>query len=116
MAHGKEKKDEWAEILLNISEFHIPGLREHEQTRDIFTPLEFLKRIHLRNHAFGGTVPHLKIAPPPHKTPIPNLWFIGAQSETYGGVTGAMMGADNVVKMKLGDKGLLKQTFKSASA
>lgn len=112
----EEKKDEWAEKLLDVAEQHIPGLRDHEQTRVILTPLEFQKRTHLHNHAFGGTVPHLKIAPPPHKTPIPNLWFIGAQSETYGGVTGAMTGADNVVKMILGDKDLLKQTFKSASA
>jgi phytoene dehydrogenase-like protein len=112
----EENRDEWAEKLLDIAEQHIPGLREHEQTRVILTPLEFQKRTHLRNHAFGGTVPHLKIPPPPHKTPIPNLWLIGAQSETYGGVTGAMTGADNVVKMILGDKDLLKQTFKSASA
>ncbi|MHA1111491.1 MAG: NAD(P)-binding protein [Promethearchaeota archaeon] len=32
------------------------------------------------------------------------------------GVIGAMTGAENVVKMILGDKDLLRQTFKSASA
>ena len=101
---------------MDIAEHFIPGLREHEQTRVILNPLEFQKRTHLRNHAFGGTVPHLKIPSPPHKTPIDNLWFIGVQSETYGGVTGAMTGADNGVKLILGDKHLLKQTFKSASA
>jgi phytoene dehydrogenase-like protein len=55
----------------------------------------------LKNHAFGGTVPHIKIPPPPHKTPIENLWFIGAQSQTYGGVTGALFGAENVVNIIL---------------
>jgi phytoene desaturase len=112
----QENKEIWAEKLLDIAERFIPGLRENEQTRVILTPLDFQKRTHLQNHAFGGTVPHLKIPPPPHKTPISNLWFIGAQSETYGGVTGAMTGADNVVKMILGDKNIMKQTFKSVSA
>ncbi|MBN2156682.1 MAG: NAD(P)/FAD-dependent oxidoreductase [Candidatus Lokiarchaeota archaeon] len=109
-------KDRWAEKLLDLAEQFIPRLREHEQIRVVLTPFDFQKRTYLKLHAFGGTVPHLKIPPPPHKTPISNLWFIGSQSETYGGVTGAMTGAENVVKMILGSEDLLKQTFKSVSA
>jgi phytoene dehydrogenase-like protein len=97
----KKNKVEWAEKLLNIAEKHIPGLREHEKTRIILTPEDFKKRSHLKHHAFGGTVPHLKIPPPPHKTPINGLWFVGAQSETYGGAVRAMTGAENVVNMIL---------------
>ncbi len=92
-----EKKEEWAEKLLDIAEEHLTGLREHEKTRLILTPNDFKKRTYLAHHAFGGTVPHLKIPPPQHETPIKGLWFIGAQSETYGGVTGVMIGAENVV-------------------
>ena len=52
----------------------------------------------LEQHAFGGCVPHVKIAPPPHETPVPGLWFVGAQSEVYGGVAGAMTGSKRVVE------------------
>jgi phytoene dehydrogenase-like protein len=93
----KNDKDKWAEKLLDLAEEFIPGLREHEQTRIILTPEEFRNRTYLKSHAFGGTVPHLEIPPPTHETPIENLWFIGAQSQTYGGVTGALTGAENVV-------------------
>ena len=81
------------------------------------TPEDFKKRSHLKYHAFGGTVPHLTIAPPSHRTPIEGLWFVGAQSETYGGVVGTITGAENVVKMLLKDmkSKTAKQTFKSFS-
>jgi len=95
----EKNKVEWTEKLLDIAEKHIPGLRDHEKTRIVLTPEDFKKRTHLKHHAFGGTVPHLKIPPPPHKTPIKGLWFVGSQSETYGGVVGAMTGVENVVNM-----------------
>lgn len=111
-------KNKWAEKLLDIAENFIPDLRKHEKTRVIITPKDFRKRTYLDKHAFGGTVPHLKIPPPPHETPIDGLWFVGAQSETYGGVTGAMTGAENVVNIiqkELGSSKKTKQTFKSFS-
>jgi prolycopene isomerase len=92
-----EDKERWTEILLDYAEEYIPGLREHEKARIVLTPDDFRNRTHLKEHAFGGTVPHLKIPPPPHETPIDGLWFVGAQSETYGGVTGVMLGSLNVV-------------------
>jgi len=81
------------------------------------TPEDFKKKSYLKHHAFGGTVPHLTIPPPPHRSPIEGLWFVGAQSETYGGVIGAVTGADNVVKIMLKDikSKKIKQTFKSFS-
>jgi all-trans-retinol 13,14-reductase len=94
-------KERWAERLLDLAEKSIPGLREHEKIRIVLTPEDFRNRSYLKHHAFGGTVPHLKIPPPPHKTPIKGLWFVGAQSQTYGGVIGALTGAENVVDMIL---------------
>jgi phytoene dehydrogenase-like protein len=97
----EKDKDRLAEKLLEIAEKLIPGLREHEKTRYIITPNDFRKITHLNKHAFGGTVPHMKVPPPPHETPIEGLWFVGAQSENFGGVTGAMTGAEKVVKQIL---------------
>jgi phytoene dehydrogenase-like protein len=76
----------------------VPGLREHEQVRVVLTPEDLRRRTHLARHAFGGCVPHVKIPPPPHETPVPGLWLAGSQSEAYGGVAGAMTGAKRVVE------------------
>ncbi len=67
----------------------------------ILTPEDFKKRSHLDHHAFGGCPPRLDKTPPPHRTPVEGLWFVGAQSEAYGGVTGAMKSGDNVARMML---------------
>jgi phytoene dehydrogenase-like protein len=101
----EENKDRWAEKLLDIVERFVPGLREHEQVRVVLTPEDFRQRTHLEHHAFGGCVPHVKISPPPHETPVPGLWFVGAQSEVYGGVAGAMTGTKRVVERILGAAG-----------
>jgi phytoene dehydrogenase-like protein len=101
--NGKWEKDKehWAEKLLNLAEKFIPGLRVHEKVRITLTPEDFRNRTYLQKHAFGGTVPNIRISPPPHRTPIEGLWFVGAQSQTYGGVIGALTGAENVVDMIL---------------
>lgn len=113
----KKDKEIWAEKLLDIAEKFIPGLREHEKIRVILTPEDFRKRTYLQKHAFGGTVPHLKFPPPSHRTPIEGLWFVGAQSQTYGGVTGALTGSENVVDMILKEdkEETTKMTFKKLS-
>jgi all-trans-retinol 13,14-reductase len=92
-------KEIWADKLLNLAEKYIPGLREHTITRMILTPEDFKKRTHLAHHAFGGCPPRIDKTPPPHKTPIEGLFFVGAQSEAYGGVTGAMTGAEKAVNL-----------------
>jgi phytoene dehydrogenase-like protein len=98
----EENKDKWTEKLLDNAERFVPGLREHEQVRVVLTPEDFRRRTHLGHHAFGGCVPHVRIPPPPHETPVPGLWFVGAQSEVYGGVAGAMTGTRRVVDRILG--------------
>jgi all-trans-retinol 13,14-reductase len=113
----EDDKERWAQKLLDLAERFIPGLREHEKMHVILTPEDFRNRSYLKHHTFGGTVPHIKIAPPPHKTPIEGLWFIGAQSQTYGGVIGALTGAENVVDMilKESETGTTTMTFKKFS-
>ena len=81
----------WADILLGLAERYVPGLRAHEKTRVVLTPEYFRARTRLARHAFGGCPPRLDRSPPPHKTPIRGLWFVGAQSEAYGGVTGGIL-------------------------
>jgi phytoene dehydrogenase-like protein len=73
------------------------GLLSSLLVRVVLTPEDFRQRTHLQQHAFGGCVPPVKI-PPPHETPVPGLWFVGAQSEVYGGVAGAMTGSKRVVE------------------
>jgi len=97
-----EDRERWADRLLEIAEGYVPGLRQHTLTRLIITPEEFRRRSYLYQHAFGGCPPALGRTPPPHKTPINGLMFVGAQSEAYGGVTGAMIGTEKAVKKLLG--------------
>jgi all-trans-retinol 13,14-reductase len=96
-----ETKEIWADKLLDLAEKYVPGLRGHTITRMILTPEDFKKRTHLAHHAFGGCAPRIDKTPPPHKTPIQGLFFVGAQSEAYGGVTGAMTGAEKAVNLLL---------------
>jgi phytoene dehydrogenase-like protein len=41
------------------------------------------------------------VANPAHRTPGDGLWFVGAQSESGGGVAGVMIGARNVANQIL---------------
>jgi len=93
----EKNKEEWADHLLGLAEKHFPDLRKHIETKVILTPKDFQNRTHLDFHSFGGCTPNIHVSPPNHKTPIENLWFVGAQSNSFGGVTGAMTGADRVV-------------------
>jgi phytoene dehydrogenase-like protein len=49
----------------------------------------------LEHHGFGGIAPIMGKQNPFHRTPVEGLWFIGAQSESGGGVAGVMVGARN---------------------
>jgi all-trans-retinol 13,14-reductase len=93
-----ERRDELADKLVAEAETHIPGLREHTQTRLILTPEDYRQRTHLKHHSFGGVPPVMGNKPPAHKTPVQNLWFIGAQSESSGGVLNVMAGGAKVAK------------------
>ena len=93
-----DRKEELAEKLVAEAEVHIPGLRQHTLTRLILTPEDYRRRTHQKHHSFGGVPPVIGNKPPAHKTPIAGLWFIGAQSESAGGVLNVMMGAQKVAR------------------
>lgn len=97
------RREELADKLIVEAEAHIPGLRAHTVTRLILTPEDYRKRTHQKHHSFGGVPPVMENKPPAHKTPIENLWFIGAQSESGGGVLNVMVGARKAVHWILND-------------
>lgn len=92
------RREELADKLVALAERHIPGLRQHTKTRLILTPEDFRLRTHLKHHSFGGVPPIIGNKPPAHKTPIRGLWFIGAQSESGGGIVNVMTGAQKTVR------------------
>ena len=93
-----ERREEMADKLVDEAERYIPGLRQHTVTRLILTPEDYRKRTHQKHHSFGGVPPVMGNKPPAYKTPIAGLWFIGAQSESAGGVLNVMVGAQKVAK------------------
>ncbi len=94
-------KEELADKLVAEAEAQIPGLRQHTLTRLVLTPEDYRRRTHQKHHSFGGVPPVIGNKPPSHKTPIPGLWFIGAQSESTGGVLNVMLGAQKVARQIL---------------
>ena len=92
------RREELGDKLVAEAEGYIPGLREHTVTRMILTPEDYRKRTHQVHHSFGGVPPVMGNKPPAHKTPIQGLWFIGAQSESSGGVLNVMVGAQKVAR------------------
>jgi phytoene dehydrogenase-like protein len=100
LANGtwSSRKEELSDKLVAEAERFIPNLREHTVTRLILTPEDYRKRTHQNHHSFGGVPPVMGNKPPAHKTPIHGLWFIGAQSESTGGVLNVMVGAQKVAK------------------
>jgi phytoene dehydrogenase-like protein len=101
LGNWSDRKEELADKLVAEAERYIPGLRDHAVTRLILTPEDFRKRTHQKHHSFGGVPPVIGNKPPSHKTPIAGLWFIGAQSESSGGVLNVMVGAQKVAKRLL---------------
>lgn len=99
-----ERKEELADKLLREAEKIIPGLREKAKVKLIFTPDDFKIRINVDHHSFGGTAPLLGQKNPPHQSPIKGLWYIGAYSESGGGLTGVVSGARKTTKMILNQK------------
>jgi phytoene dehydrogenase-like protein len=93
-----ERREELADKLVAEAERYIPGLREHTLTRLVLTPEDYRQRTHQKHHSFGGVPPVMGNHPPAHQTPIMGLWFIGAQSESAGGVLNVMLGASKVAK------------------
>ena len=94
-----DRKEELGDKLLMEAEKIIPGLRERSQVKIVFTPEDFKSRINVNHHSFGGLAPILGQQGPSHRTPVKGLWFIGAQSESGGGIARVMAGARKAVQM-----------------
>jgi prolycopene isomerase len=92
------QKEVYADRLIEYTEKYIPGLAEHTRLRVVLTPDDFRRRTHLDHHAFGGIAPIMGKSGAPHKTPIEGLWFVGAQSESGGGLPNVIQGAYRTAK------------------
>jgi len=101
----QERREELSEKLVAEAERYMPGLRAHAQVAVTLTPDDWQKRTHLKRHAFGGIAPVMGVPNPAHRTPVAGLWFIGAQSESGGGVAGVMIGARAVARRILKEGG-----------
>jgi phytoene dehydrogenase-like protein len=93
-----EQKEIYADKLIQYAEAHIPALSQHIRVAEILTPDDFRLRTHTKHHAFGGIAPILGSWRVPYQTPIQGLWFIGAQSESGGGVNNVIPGAYKTAK------------------
>jgi phytoene dehydrogenase-like protein len=97
------RRDEMADKLLAEAERIVPGLRERTQVRVILTPHDFRVRTNLERHSFGGCAPVIGKEGAPHRTPIRGLWFVGAQSESRGGVANVIAGTRKVAQTILNE-------------
>jgi len=88
-----DHKEEHIDRLLGYAEQRIPGLRQHIRSLAVITPDDWRARTHTAHHAFGGLAPVMGAWKPPHRTPIAGLWFVGAQSESAGGVNNVIPAA-----------------------
>jgi len=76
----------------------MPGLRERAKVVVSLTPVDFAQRTYqAEHHSFGGVCPVMGKSGVPHRTAIDGLWFLGAQSETAGGVANVVVGARTAV-------------------
>jgi all-trans-retinol 13,14-reductase len=94
-----ERRDEMADKLLAEAEKVVPGLRERAQVRVIMTPHDFRVRTNQEHHSFGGSAPVMGKGGAPHRTPIRGLWFVGAQSESQGGVANVIAGTRKAMRL-----------------
>ena len=93
-------KDKYAEKLLEYTEKYLPGLREHVATRVVVTPADFRRMTGVGHHAFGGIAPLMGAWKVAHQTPVEGLWFIGAQSESGGGMNAVIPSAYKVARIE----------------
>lgn len=94
----QQEKEKYADKLLEHAEKRLPELRKHIKTAIVVTPDDLREITHLRHHAFGGIAPIMGAWRVPHQTPVEGLWFIGAQSESGGGVNGVIPAAYKTAK------------------
>ncbi|MDP2948903.1 MAG: NAD(P)/FAD-dependent oxidoreductase [Chloroflexota bacterium] len=91
------RRQEMVDKLLHEAEKIIPGLREHARVVVSLTPVDFGQLTYmLDHHSFGGVCPVMGKGGASYRTPFEGLWFLGAQSESAGGVHNVTHGARNV--------------------
>ncbi|MBN1686691.1 MAG: NAD(P)/FAD-dependent oxidoreductase [Spirochaetales bacterium] len=95
----EQLKEQYADHLVACAEKYAPGLAAATRTRVILTPADFRRRVRQHHHSFGGIAPVRGRPNPGFRTPVRNLWFIGSQSESGGGVLGVMQGARAAVRV-----------------
>ena len=100
----ESKKEEYAKKLIKCAEKQLPGLSDHIETMKIMTARDYAKYTHMKKSSFGGVVPIRKQKNPSHKTPIPNLWFVGQQSENAGGLGTVILGAKSAYEKAFPNK------------
>ncbi|RPI79024.1 MAG: NAD(P)/FAD-dependent oxidoreductase [Chloroflexi bacterium] len=100
----EEGKERYTEKLLEYAEKYIPGLRDHIVVLQVVTPDDLRRITHLNHHAFGGLAPVMGAWRPPHQTPLPGLWFIGAQSESGGGMNNVILSSYQVARRITGNE------------
>jgi phytoene dehydrogenase-like protein len=110
------EKERLADRLLEYTEKYIPGLRDHILVRKIVTPDDFRQITHLDHHAFGGLAPVMGAWRAPHQTPVPGLWFIGAQSESGGGMNNVIPSANKVARKIAAIQGVFVRADPAAAA
>lgn len=91
-------KEKYADKLLEFAEKKLPGLRKHSVVKQVLSPVDLRKLTHLDHHAFGGLAPEMQAWKITHKTPVEGLWFIGAQSESGGGVSNILTSSYKTAK------------------
>ncbi len=89
----EDRQEALADRLVAEAEKFVPGLKEGTITREIVSPADFRTMVYQKHHSFGGIAPVRGRSNPSYKTPVENLWLIGSQSESGGGVAGVMKGA-----------------------
>jgi phytoene dehydrogenase-like protein len=94
------RRQEMTDKLLHEAEQMIPGLREHARVILSLTPADFGELTYMQeHHSFGGICPVMGKSGAPYRTPFRGLWFLGAQSESGGGVHNVMHGARKVFNL-----------------
>lgn len=88
----EQAKDRYTKKLIELAEEHIPGLSEHIVEMQVMTPVELREMTYKKKSAFGGVVPRMGAGGPAHVTCVKGLYFVGAQSESGGGVDAVMKG------------------------
>lgn len=94
-----ERKEELADKLIAEAERDVPGLKARTKTRIIMTPEDFRSRIAVSRHSFGGLAPIMGSSGIPHRTPISNLFYVGAMSESGAGMNNVIGGAWKAVRL-----------------